>query len=219
MINENPLVSVVLSIYNVEKYLERCLKSVIEQTYTNLEILLIDDGSTDHCSEICDKWEKKDNRIRVVHKKNAGLGMARNTGIEEAKGKYICFFDSDDYIDSKTIEHTTKILEKEKADLVVFGYFDVSNNGEIVQAHIPTEKIEVYKGKKIQKELLKESLERKKYNINLSAWSALYSTKMIRNANWKFVSERNIISEDVYSLVELYGSLDKVVLLNEALYY
>lgn len=217
--NNCELITVVVPVYNVEKYLERCLNSVVKQTYTNLEILLIDDGSTDCCSKICDEWAKKDNRIRVVHKKNAGLGMARNTGIDKATGKYICFFDSDDYIDSRTIEHATQILEKEKADLAVFGYFDISNNGEIVQTHIPVEKIEVYKGKQIQKELLKKSLERKKYDINLSAWSALYSMKMIRDTNWKFVSERNIISEDVYSLMEFYGNLNKVVLLNEALYY
>lgn len=84
-------ISVVLPIYNVEKYLNRCLKSVVNQTYKNIEIILVDDGSTDQCPELCEEWSRKDKRIKVIHKENAGLGMARNTGIENATGKYICF--------------------------------------------------------------------------------------------------------------------------------
>ena len=86
------LVSVVLPIYNVEKYLDRCIESVINQTYKNLEILLVDDGSPDSCPQKCEEWAKKDERIKVIHKTNAGLGYARNTGIENASGEYICFF-------------------------------------------------------------------------------------------------------------------------------
>ena len=87
------LVSVVLPIYNVEKYMDRCINSIINQTYKNLEIILVDDGSPDNCPQKCDDWGIKDSRIKVVHKKNAGLGMARNTGIENATGDYICFID------------------------------------------------------------------------------------------------------------------------------
>ena len=94
----SPLVTIVVPIYNVEKYLTRCVDSIINQTYQNLEIILVDDGSPDNCPRICDEYAKKDHRIKVIHKINAGLGMARNTGIENATGKYICFFDSDDYI-------------------------------------------------------------------------------------------------------------------------
>ena len=92
----NKKVTVVLPIYNVEKYLDRSVKSIVEQTYTNLEIILVDDGSPDMCPQMCDEWARKDKRIKVIHKKNAGLGMARNTGIDNASGDYICFFDSDD---------------------------------------------------------------------------------------------------------------------------
>ena len=108
---ENGLVSVVVPIYNVEKYLDRCINSIVNQTYKDLEIILVDDGSPDRCPEMCDLWGKKDKRIKVIHKDNAGLGMARNTGIENARGEYICFFDSDDYVDLQTIEVT---LEKAK---------------------------------------------------------------------------------------------------------
>ena len=98
------LVSVVLPIYNVEKYLDRCIESVVGQTYKNLEIILVDDESPDGCPKKCEDWAKRDKRIKVIHKENAGLGYARNTGIENATGEYICFFDSDDYVEKDTIE-------------------------------------------------------------------------------------------------------------------
>lgn len=91
-------VTVVIPIYNVEKYLNRCIESVVGQTYENLEIILVDDESPDNCPQICEDWKNRDNRIKVVHKKNAGLGYARNTGIDCATGEYICFVDSDDYV-------------------------------------------------------------------------------------------------------------------------
>ena len=112
------VVSVVLPIYNVEKYLSRCLESVVNQSYRKLEIILVDDESPDKCPEICDKWAAKDSRIKVIHKKNGGLGYARNTGIENATGEYICFIDSDDYIASDTIEKAYKSGIESKADIV-----------------------------------------------------------------------------------------------------
>jgi len=98
------LVTVVVPIFKVEKYLNRCIESIVKQTYEKIEIILVDDGSPDNCPEMCDEWAKKDSRIKVIHKQNAGLGMARNTGIDNANGEYICFFDSDDYIHPNTIE-------------------------------------------------------------------------------------------------------------------
>ena len=94
----NPLISVIVPTYNVEKYLNKCVTSLINQTYVNLEIILVNDGSTDNSGSMCDDFAKNDSRIRVIHKKNQGLGMARNTGIENATGDYICFIDSDDYV-------------------------------------------------------------------------------------------------------------------------
>ena len=96
--DKGDLISVVIPVYNVGLYLERCLNSVVYQTYTNLEIVLIDDGSTDESGLICDEWAQKDNRIRVIHKKNGGLSDARNYGIKEAHGDYLMFVDSDDAI-------------------------------------------------------------------------------------------------------------------------
>ena len=98
MTNQNPLISVIVPVYKVEKYLHRCVDSILAQTYTNLEIILIDDGSPDRSGEICDEYAAKDSRIRVIHQKNAGLGAARNAGLDVCSGEYIAFVDSDDYI-------------------------------------------------------------------------------------------------------------------------
>ena len=117
MKNEQP-VSVILPIYNVEKYLERCIKSIAAQTYTNLEILLIDDGSTDLSADICDMWAEKDKRVIAIHKKNEGLGMARNTGIDNATGRYVFFVDSDDYVAPDMIEKVVMLAENTNSDVV-----------------------------------------------------------------------------------------------------
>lgn len=217
------LVSVVLPIYNVEMYLERCIESIVNQTYKNLEIILVDDGSPDHCPQICDEWGKKDSRIRVVHKVNAGLGMARNTGIEHATGKYICFFDSDDYVKTDTIEKTVGLAEKVNADVVTFGYSNVDNNGLVKSEYVPSTVKEIFHGKEVQEEFLPDMLAERKESVNkrlhMSAWASLYSMKLIKESGWKFVSEREIIAEDVYSLLVLYKSIQCVAVLSEALYF
>lgn len=123
------LLSVVVPVYKVEPYLDRCVESIVNQTYSNLEIILVDDGSPDRCPQMCDEWAKRDGRIKVVHKQNAGLGMARNTGIENAAGEYICFFDSDDYVALDTIEKAYRLAAAEKSDIVLFGYYNVNQDG------------------------------------------------------------------------------------------
>lgn len=105
-----PLISVIIPIYNVEKYLDRCIESVVNQTHKNLEIILVDDGSPDNCPQICDAWAKKDNRVKVIHKENGGLSSARNAGLDMATGDYIGFIDSDDYISLDTYKTLLKII-------------------------------------------------------------------------------------------------------------
>lgn len=148
------LVSIVLPIYNVEKYLDRCIESVVRQTYNNLEIILVDDGSPDGCPQKCDEWAKKDKRIKVIHKNNAGLGYARNTGIENASGEYICFFDSDDYVAPDTIEKAYTTAKTSNSDMVLFGHYDVDAQGKIVKAYMPTTPKESYEGSEVQEVLL-----------------------------------------------------------------
>lgn len=174
------LVSIVLPIYNVEKYLDRCIESVINQTYRNLEILLVDDGSPDDCPQKCEEWAKKDGRIKVIHKANAGLGYARNTGIENASGEYICFFDSDDYIDPSTIEKAYNTAQKNNSDMVLFGHYDVNAQGKIVRTYIPTIDKESYVSSEVQEVLLPDLVSDnpatgKSTNLWLSACFCMYS--------------------------------------------
>ncbi len=111
------LISVVIPAYNVGKYIDKCIDTVLTQTYSNIEIILVDDGATDDTAEICDNYAKKDNRVKVIHKKNGGLSDARNAGIDAAKGKYITFIDSDDYIADDYVEFLYKLLIGKDADI------------------------------------------------------------------------------------------------------
>lgn len=220
----NELVTVVVPIYNVEKYLERCILHIIHQTYRNLEIILVDDGSPDNCPQICDEYAARDPRIKVIHKQNAGLGMARNTGIEQATGEYICFFDSDDYIAPETIETCVAAAKEHRADLVVFGKEDVTPEGEKLGECIPCPPKQIFSEGEIVTTLLPMSLcpnqrTGEDWNIVHSAWNKLYSMSVIKRSGWRFVSEREIISEDYYSLTELYGHLKCVCVLDRVFYH
>lgn len=217
------LISVILPIYNIERYLERCLNSVVSQTYKNLEIVLVDDGSTDNCPQLCEKWSKNDVRFKVIHKGNAGLGMARNTGIEYANGEYICFFDSDDYIHPQTIEKAFETARREQADVVLFGFNRIDSNGRCIRSVIPNPHKPVYAGEEIQEILLPDMIApdpagKENINIIMSACMALYSMKTIKEVGWRFVSEREIIAEDVYSLLILYKYVKRAAIIPEALY-
>ena len=106
------LISVIVPVYNVEKYLDECVNSILDQTYSNIEILLIDDGSTDNSPNICDFYEKQDNRVRVIHQQNGGLSLARNIGIEKSQGDFIVFVDSDDYISTDMLEVMINEMKK-----------------------------------------------------------------------------------------------------------
>lgn len=119
---KQPLVSIIIPIYKVESYLRRCLDSIVRQTYKNLEIILVDDGSPDNCPQICDEYAACDNRIAVIHKKNGGLSEARNTGLDICKGEYISFIDSDDWVEKNYIEFLIKNAFSHQADIVIGNY-------------------------------------------------------------------------------------------------
>lgn len=221
---EKGLVSVVLPIYGVEKYLDRCVESVIHQTYTNLEIILVDDGSPDSCPQKCDDWAGRDSRIKVVHKKNAGLGMARNTGIENATGEYICFFDSDDYIALDAVEKAYRCASANQAELVLFGFCNVGADGTIRKKTVPCTPHSCYEGEQVTQYVLPNLLAPDpktgvETNLWMSAWACFYSMELIQRVGWRFVSEREYISEDLYSLLCLYWAVKKVAILPETLYF
>ena len=118
--------SVIIPIYNVEKYLDRCIKSICNQTYENLEIILVDDGSTDGSPEMCDQYVEKDKRIKVIHKQNGGLSDARNVGLEYATGQYIFFCDSDDYVERDLISECMESISKDSIDILIFAISKIS---------------------------------------------------------------------------------------------
>lgn len=117
----SPKISIIVPCYNVEKYLERCLLSLVNQSLKDIEIILIDDGSLDNCPQLCDEWREKDSRVKVIHKPNGGLGYARNSGLEIAQGEYIAFVDSDDYVDTCMYEQLYNSTDKGKHDAVLCG--------------------------------------------------------------------------------------------------
>ena len=128
----NDLISVIVPVYNVEKYLRQCLTSLVNQTYKNIEVVMVDDGSKDSSGLICDEYAINYQNFSVVHKKNAGLGMARNTGLDNIKGKYVFFLDSDDYIDNNFIEVLYKNLLKSKVDMCMGGFKKFTDSDKVI---------------------------------------------------------------------------------------
>jgi len=144
------LITLIVPIYNVEKYLNRCINSIINQSYTYLEIILIDDGSTDNCPEICEEWKKKDNRIKVIHKTNGGLSDARNAGLAISSGKYIAFIDSDDWVHKDYVWNLYSAIKKNNADIsacdiqIVYDSSnpDIDNSMPNISSYTPEEALE-----------------------------------------------------------------------------
>lgn len=123
-------ISVIVPVYNVDRFLDRCLISITGQTFKDLEIILVDDGSPDNSPQMCEEWAKKDNRIRVIHKENGGLGFARNSGMEIATGEFIAFVDSDDYIEFDMYEKLYQEAEESDSDIVYSGFNYIASNGQ-----------------------------------------------------------------------------------------
>lgn len=128
----NPLITVIIPCYKVEQYLPKCINSVLTQTYTNLEIILVDDGSPDNCGNICDNYAQKDSRIKVIHKTNGGLSDARNKGIDIAHGEYITFIDSDDYVSNDYIEVLYNLLKENNAQMSICLPYCISEMNETI---------------------------------------------------------------------------------------
>lgn len=151
--NENPLISVIIPVFNPGKHFEKCVNSVLKQTYHNLEVILVDDGSSDGSEVLCDKFVMMDTRVRCVHQHNKGVSSARNTGIKISSGDFYHFLDSDDYLELHTYEHIIDIIRKNGCDAVNFEYFVTFNNHEIVN-HLDESKYGMYFGENIQINLM-----------------------------------------------------------------
>ena len=191
------LISIIIPIYNVEKYLEKCLNSVISQTYNNIEIILVNDGSKDKSKEICNNYAKRDNRIRVIHNENKGVSNARNTGIDIAKGKYITFIDADDYVDKNYVDVLYALCIKNNADIAVCGVKDEDYAGNVINE---TNEMEI---KLHKKEFLKELLN-EKYFFSV-CWAKLYKNNVIDNIRF---NEDMKIGEDFEFLYKLLQNVN-----------
>ena len=175
------LISVIVPIYNVEKYLRQCLNSLLTQTYNNIEVIMVDDGSPDNCGAICDEYARKYGNFIVVHKENAGLGMARNTGLEYVTGKYVMFLDSDDYIDSELIQILYEAMKINKVDISKSGFRRINNSGNIKV--ITNYNEEIFIGKKAATEFLPRligSAPNKKDSYEMSVCASLYNMEIIK---------------------------------------
>lgn len=220
MNNYYPLISVVVPVYNVSRYLSECVNSIMHQTYTNLEIILIDDGSTDNSGQICDSFLKKDDRIKVFHKKNSGLGLTRNYGIDRSSGRYIIFVDSDDYLGKEAIEKLVESAINGQYDTIIGGYKRITDKKELIS--ICKYNNEAFYNKKIQTDLLTHmlgNLPTKKDSIKMSVWNNLFDVNIIKQNDLKFCSERKYISEDLVWDCDYFKFAKKVKVIDSSEYF
>lgn len=214
--NKRPLLSVIIPCYKVEKFLDRCMESVVNQTYADLEIILIDDGSPDSTGRMCDRWAERDIRIKVIHKENGGLGFARNSGLEVATGEYVAFIDSDDYIDIAMYEKLmSKIVERD-SDIVYCGHVKQLHNGETIEVRdFPEERVFE---KALFLELSQGFFRPTAINpemLTMSVWHAIYHRSVITTL---FHSEREVGSEDIHFQLEAMLNARRVMFIPDALY-
>ncbi len=196
-----PKISIIVPVYNVEKYIRRCLDSIKEQTFTDWECICVDDGSPDNSGRICDEYAKKDSRFVVIHKKNGGVSSARNSGLNVAKGEWISFIDSDDWIEKETYESVIKVAENNCVDLVQFGIVIEKDEKIILEKS--------YKDGFVGD--LSESFEP-------SAWHKLFLRKIIYANNIRF-PEGITLSEDRYFSFMCYLNASKIYSLNKCFYH
>lgn len=204
-----PLISVIVPIYNVEKYLNKCIESIVNQTYKNLEIILVDDGSPDKCPQICDEWAKKDKRIKVIHKENGGLSDARNTGLDNAKGDFISFIDSDDWISKSMYAILIKEIKKYDCDIIECGINYINDiNGEIIRITDCQNKC-IFNVDEAMFELVNEKL------LHQVVWNKLYRKECINGFLFKFGK----YNEDEFWTYRVIHQSKKVMCIPNKLYF
>lgn len=200
------MVSIIIPVYKVEEYLKECIDSVIMQSYGNLEIILVEDGSPDNCPRICDGYADKDKRIKVIHKENGGLSDARNAGIRMAEGEYLFFLDSDDYLEKDAIENLMGLILSHDADIAISSYikFGGDKYKRDNRAQPCGAKETVKTGKEAMLKLMTENDENERY---VTVWGKLYKTELWRNMS--FPTGR--IHEDAYIMHRIYYNAKKVI--------
>ncbi|MBT1172586.1 glycosyltransferase [Bifidobacterium sp. MA2] len=210
---QQPLVSVIIPVYKVASYLDACVASVTAQTYRNLEILLVDDGSPDECPAMCDAWAERDPRVRVIHKPNGGLSDARNAGIARATGDYIYFADSDDTVAPNLVEDCLTAMRKYDADLVMFKFDTISESGKPLLSD--------YRHNDFDQVQVLEPVEAVKMQVRAEIdgyfWAFLAPASTYQGSGFSFPVGRKI--EDLARICEVIGAATRVVRIPEALYH
>lgn len=218
-----PKVSIIVPIYNVEKYLDRCINSLINQTLTDIEIIMVDDESPDNCPIMCDNWAKKDSRIKVIHKKNGGLGYARNSGIELAQGEYVGFIDSDDYVDPQMFETLYNKCKKLDLDICYAKYCRVFANGTIINEYDENKECYYLTHEEVRTFALNMvgPYPGKKFNIqySMSVCRGLFRKALFHKSHVFFVSEKSIASEDLLFHIDFLQHVQRIGYLPKNFYF
>lgn len=224
-------ISIIIPAYNVAGYLETCLDSILAQSFQEFEVILVDDGSTDGTSRICDEYEARDHRITVIHKNNEGVSIARNTGIAVARGKYFLFFDGDDFVEPYTCEELYRLIEEKKVDMIIYGYHRY-RDGKIFETSYPIFSEGYYQGEKIIEELLPRFIgisdqgvnkwfrheEHALYVENPALWRAMVSADIIRKNSLSF--NKNLkVGEDTIFISEYLSYATSCYVHHQCYYY
>ncbi len=199
------LISIIVPVYKVEKYLKRCIDSIINQTYKNLEIILVDDGSPDNCGQICDEYAEKDSRIKVIHKENHGVSAARNTGIDIAAGEYLGFVDSDDWIEKDMYELLYYAIKKHSVKMSCAGRYSVNQNKKTKFCYRKEEAIS-------SEEMLIKIFKQKECDISI--WDKLYHRSLFDNIRFP-VGKRH---EELAIIHKIIFSAERIAVINRPLY-
>lgn len=203
-----PLISVIVPVYRVERYLKRCVDSILAQTYPNMEVLLVDDGSPDRCPEICEEYARRFSNIRVIHQQNKGLSGARNTGIDQAKGEYLAFVDSDDVISPYFLEKLYQALKENDADLSQCRW-EYMHGDVLKEAYRPDASTEVFSGRRMLANLY---IQTGAYYV--VAWNKLYKRQLFETIRYP----QGQIHEDEATTYRVFDLCKKAVVVDNALY-
>ena len=219
---ENYKVSIIVPVYNTAKYLKKCVNSLIAQTYQNVEILLVDDGSTDDSGALCDWFANKYPQIKVFHKENGGLVSAWKYGVEHSNGEYLCFVDSDDWIDTDTCQKAIEAVQKNNVDIVCWNYVKEYRHDSIsVQCIKTNELYDEHSIKNLYRRIvgpIKEELAFPQYLDSLStAWGKLYRSELIKENSISFVSTKEIGTEDLLFNIEVFSYIRRAYLMTDCL--
>ncbi len=205
-----PLISIIVPVYQVEKYLEKCINSILSQTYKNLEIILVDDGSTDNCPAICDRFQDKDSRIKVIHQDNGGLSHARNVGLEISTGDFIGFVDSDDWIEPNMYENLLSALQETGADIAVCNRLDDFEDSKLTSSHMISIKRKLYSSIEALRKIIKDE-----DILHDTVWNKLYKRIILLGISFP----DGKIHEDILWTAKIIGKAKLLVCLDYPYYH